>query len=156
MLDNGELARQVEIPEWLKAVPPGMTAFVFYGYDVQPLVRNQEPFVKRRPNGKTVAFVLPTNYNLAAELWVGRSVASRKDQFNRKLGRTIALGRALVPTRPPLPLLHRHIRVAYPIGGSQLAECYKTKTPCVDRTLALDPKAAAELLKAMAEREGWI
>ena len=65
-------------------IPEGMRVFVFYGYK-NP---GQKP---REPNGRTVAFLLPDQI----EPGVGMAVTSKEDQFCRKLGRTIAIGRAL-------------------------------------------------------------
>jgi hypothetical protein len=72
-------------------IPEGMRVFVFYGYK-NP---GQKP---REPNGRTVAFLLPDQIEPGvgmADPLVGMAVTSKEDQFCRKLGRTIAIGRAL-------------------------------------------------------------
>jgi hypothetical protein len=144
------MAMEKARPDWLKSVPEGMAALVFYGSQLIGL----PPEII--PNGKTVVFILPVRWviNASPTIWVGTSVTSRKDQFSRKRGRTIALGRALCPDRADTENPTRHRRQAYlleAVGnlGGRNSAFYRADG-------ALDEKVAANVLRSWAVLKGWL
>ncbi len=171
---------------WVKPIPLDMAAFVFYGYvyrvgdRIGPIgaERGNTPVnpaykQERLPNGKTVVFVL--KWALPAEavaadfshiaIHVGIARTSVHDQFCRKIGRTLALGRAW--TLPIRMERHRRataaskkvIREPQTVQHEPNSFMFFTRisehaTYKPDGTL--DAKLTAAKLKAWALAEGWL
>ncbi len=136
-------------------VPEGMVEFVFHS----------ERFTQG--NRSTVVFLVPQSRwgipagNLLIQIGIARS--NPKDQFNRKLGHSIALGRAITPSRVKPPVVdaekgivrvdrkRRHGAVIIPlvkVSSDALEQCYPE--------MQLKPAITTVMLKAYARSMGWL